>query len=78
MIRSKQFICILLITLLTKQIQAQYQSNVHKGEYGIALGLAHYMGDLNPNFSVDRPKIAIGAFYQKQFNNCLLYTSRCV
>lgn len=69
MIRSTQFICILLITLLTKQTQAQYQSNVHKGEYGIALGLAHYMGDLNPNFSVDRPKIAIGAFYQKQFNN---------
>jgi len=69
MIRYRYLLYTLFIVLLSGQIQAQYQSNVHEGEYGISLGLAHYMGDLNPNFSVDRPKITIGAFYQKQFNN---------
>ena len=69
MIRYRYLLYNLFIVLLSGQIQAQYQSNVHEGEYGISLGLAHYMGDLNPNFSVDRPKITIGAFYQKQLNN---------
>ena len=69
MICFRQCIAVLLIMLSTKQMQAQYQSAVHSGEYGIALGLAHYMGDLNPNFNVGKPKIAIGVFYQKQFNN---------
>jgi hypothetical protein len=45
------------------------ESYVQEGEIGIALGAAHYFGDLNINASLNRPKIAAGAFFRKQFGN---------
>ena len=42
-----------------------------QGEFGVTFGAAHYFGDLNTRASLNRPKIAIGAFYRKQFNNYL-------
>jgi len=45
---------------------------VQEGEFGLTLGLAHYFGDLNNRVSINRPKIAFGAFFRKQFGN---YTS---
>src|SRR4051812_37032395 len=44
-------------------------SYVQEGEFGIALGGAHYFGDLNNRASLNRPKISAGAFFRKQFNN---------
>jgi hypothetical protein len=44
-------------------------SFVHQGELGLSLGAAHYFGDLNPNSAINRPKMAAGAFFQKQLSN---------
>jgi hypothetical protein len=44
-------------------------SNVHAGEFGISAGAAHYFGDLNTRARLNRPKIAMGAFFRKQFGN---------
>jgi hypothetical protein len=48
---------------------AQEQAIVQEGEYGISLGAAHYFGDLNPNPRFNRPNMAFGAFFRKQFGN---------
>lgn len=51
--------------------QERFNPNVLQGEFGVTLGAAHYFGDLNTRASLNRPKIAVGAFYRKQFNNYL-------
>jgi opacity protein-like surface antigen len=48
---------------------AQYESVVMEGELGISLGGAHYFGDLNTKGRLNRPKLAVGAFFRKQFGN---------
>lgn len=48
---------------------AQYESVVMEGELGISLGGAHYFGDLNTKAKLNRPKLAFGAFFRKQFGN---------
>jgi hypothetical protein len=48
---------------------AQEEAIVQEGEYGISLGGSHYFGDLNPNPRFNRPNIAFGAFFRKQFGN---------
>ena len=51
--------------------RAEYEY-VQEGEFGITGGVAHYYGDLNNRAAYNRPKIAVGAFFRKQFGN---YTS---
>lgn len=46
-----------------------YESNIHQGEFGGSIGLAHYFGDLNTNAAINRPKFSAGIFFVKQFNN---------
>lgn len=46
---------------------AQPQATVYEGEFGITLGAAHYFGDLNNSTALNRPKMAVGAFFRKQF-----------
>ncbi|MBI1780498.1 MAG: outer membrane beta-barrel protein [Sphingobacteriales bacterium] len=49
--------------------QNMYSGMRHDGEFGIALGAAHYFGDINTRGKINRPKIAFGAFYRKQFGD---------
>jgi hypothetical protein len=49
--------------------QAQFESVVMEGELGLSLGAAHYFGDINTRAKLNRPKIAVGAFFRKQFSN---------
>jgi len=58
-----------LLTLTAKQGKAQYESIVHQGEFGFTAGAAHYFGDLNTDARINRPKLAMGAFFRKQFGN---------
>ncbi len=44
-------------------------SYVQEGEFGINLGAAHYFGDLNTNAHINRPKLATGIFFRKNFGN---------
>lgn len=58
-------ICI-LVFMQSKTI-AQPQAFVTEGEVGASLGAAHYFGDLNNRAGLNRPKIAAGIFFRKQF-----------
>lgn len=48
---------------------SQWESIVHEGEFGITAGVAHYFGDLNTRARLNRPKLAGGVFFRKQFGN---------
>jgi Domain of unknown function (DUF6089) len=66
----KQLILLATVSFLfIFKAQAQPQSTVQEGEIGISAGAAHYFGDLNPKLRLNRPKLALGAFFRKQFGN---------
>jgi hypothetical protein len=44
-------------------------SIVQEGEFGFGLGAAHYFGDLNTRAKLNRPKLAAGLFFRKNFGN---------
>jgi hypothetical protein len=44
-------------------------SIVQEGEFGIGVGAAHYFGDLNTRARLNRPKLAAGIFFRKNFGN---------
>jgi hypothetical protein len=61
---------ILLITIISfSSVNGQYESVVQQGEFGISAGAAHYFGDLNTSAKFNRPKLALGVFFRKQFGN---------
>ncbi|MEO8861309.1 MAG: DUF6089 family protein [Ginsengibacter sp.] len=65
----KNFFAILIMSaVFSINAKAQYET-VQEGEYGITLGAAHYFGDLNNRAAINRPKIAIGGFFRKQYGN---------
>ncbi len=45
------------------------ESIVQEGEFGIGIGAGHYFGDLNTRAKLNRPKIAAGIFFRKNFGN---------
>lgn len=59
---------IVAISFFTTKIYAQ-EPIVQEGEFGIGLGAAHYFGDLNTRAKLNRPKIAAGIFFRKNFGN---------
>jgi Domain of unknown function (DUF6089) len=44
---------------------------VQQGEIGITAGAAHYFGDINTRSAINKPKIALGVYVRKPFNNYL-------
>jgi len=44
-------------------------SIVQEGEFGVGIGAAHYFGDLNTRAKLNRPKLAAGLFFRKNFGN---------
>lgn len=66
--KIKYVLALLVLTGINKA-QAQSEEYVQKGEFGINVGMGHYFGDLNTRAGINRPKIAVGAFYRKQFGN---------
>lgn len=65
----KKITAILLLFIGIQGARAQMmEPYVHQGEFGIGAGVAHYFGDLNPNFAINRPKIAAGIFFRKQLS----------
>ena len=57
------------ILMVTQRTNAQYESIVQEGEFGLSAGAAHYFGDLNTDAHLNRPKLGLGAFFRKQFGN---------
>jgi len=66
----KKFAIVVFAGLISLAGQAQdMNSYVQQGEFGIAIGGAHYFGDLNTRAALNRPKLSAGVFFRKQFNN---------
>lgn len=64
------FIAVVVTALSFAQpANAQWESIRQEGEIGFTLGAAHYFGDLNTRAALNRPKLAFGAFFRKQFGN---------
>src|SRR6476646_9060591 len=59
---------IVSIFFFTTNIHAQ-EPVVQEGEFGIGVGAGHYFGDLNTRARLNRPKIAAGIFFRKNFGN---------
>lgn len=57
-----------VIVSLPLMVGAQ-NSVVQEGEFGIGIGAAHYFGDLNTRAKLNRPKLAAGIFFRKNFGN---------
>jgi hypothetical protein len=66
----KKFAIVFLAAVISISSNAQdMNSYVQQGEFGIAVGGAHYFGDLNTRAALNRPKLSAGVFFLKQFNN---------
>jgi hypothetical protein len=67
---AKKWITVLIFTCCIFSARSQgLESTVLNGEFGVALGAAHYFGDLNTDASINRPKIAASLLFRKQFGN---------
>jgi len=65
----KKFFISLLVPIAFCSMANAQNEIILEGEYGVTVGAAHYFGDINNRAAINRPKIAIGAFYRKQFGN---------
>jgi hypothetical protein len=68
---TKKFLTLyfsLALLVFSASVQAQYESFVHEGEFGLQIGGAHYFGDLNTQTGFKKPSLAAGVFYRKQIN----------
>src|SRR5258705_5593802 len=45
------------------------ESIVQEGEFGVGIVAAYYFADLNTRAKINRPKIAAGIFFRKNFGN---------
>lgn len=66
----KLYIFLIFTALIaaSQSTSAQYEY-IQQGEFGITAGAAHYFGDLNNRAAINRPKVALGVFFRKQFSN---------
>ena len=65
---KRKCLTILCVIVFASNVQAQF-SRFLQGEFGFTAGAAHYFGDLNPTAKINRPKIALGMYFLKQYNN---------
>jgi hypothetical protein len=66
----KKLAIVLFAGVISLSSRAQsMDSYVQEGEFGIAVGGAHYFGDLNTRAALNRPKFSAGAYFLKQFGN---------
>lgn len=66
----KKIAIVVLASLVAFSSRSQVtNSYVQEGEFGLAIGLGHYFGDLNTRAALNRPKFSAGAFFRKQFGN---------
>lgn len=66
----KRIVLLLLSFISLTSVQSQYlESFEHAGELGFSAGVAHYFGDLNNDFAINKPKFSGAVHYTKQMNN---------
>jgi hypothetical protein len=68
----KKIAIVVLAAVISLSSHAQdMNSYIQEGEFGVAVGGAHYFGDINNRASLNRPKFSAGIFFRKQFGNYL-------
>lgn len=67
--RILPFFLLFLCSHFNTNAQVVQNEYVQEAEFGITAGAAHYFGDLNNRMRVNRPKLAFGAFFRRQFSN---------
>lgn len=66
----KKLTTILVVAMCVLSFSGYSQEPVvQEGEFGVGIGAAHYFGDLNTRAKLNRPKIAAGIFFRKNFGN---------
>ena len=66
----KKLTAVLIVAIFLCNLRSHAQEPiVQEGEFGIGIGAAHYFGDLNTRARLNRPKIAAGIFFRKNFGN---------
>lgn len=66
----KKISIVILAAVISVSSRAQdMNSYVQEGEFGVAIGGAHYFGDINNRAAINRPKFSAGVFFLKQFGN---------
>ncbi len=66
----KKAAIVILAGLISISSQAQdLNSYIQEGEFGVAVGAAHYFGDINNRAAFNRPKFSGGIFFRKQLGN---------
>ncbi len=66
-----KFFFLPFFVLFFYQADAQQESIEQLGELGFTFGASHYFGDLNPRSSINKPHVAVGVYFLKQFTNYL-------
>ncbi|CAN5428968.1 hypothetical protein BH20BAC1_BH20BAC1_01600 [soil metagenome] len=62
------FLTLIVIPFFVSDLSAQ-TGYTQEGEFGLTIGSAHYFGDINNRAAFNRPKIAAGVYFRKQFGN---------
>jgi len=66
----KKLTAILIVSIcLCCSVGYSQEPVVQEGEFGIGIGASHYFGDLNTRARLNRPKMAAGIFFRKNFGN---------
>ncbi|MFI5188222.1 MAG: DUF6089 family protein, partial [Chitinophagales bacterium] len=66
----KKLTAILIIAIFLCNTRGYAQEPIQQeGEFGVGIGAGHYFGDLNTRARINRPKIAAGIFFRKNFGN---------
>jgi hypothetical protein len=66
----KKIAIVILAVVIGISSRAQdMNAYVQEGEFGVAIGGAHYYGDINNRAAFNRPKFSAGIFFRKQFGN---------
>lgn len=60
----KKIAIVIFAAVITTSSRAQdMNSYVQEGEFGLAIGGAHYFGDINNRSAFNRPKFSAGIFF---------------
>src|SRR3982751_1992096 len=60
---------VVLVFFLLPAITFAQNAIVQEGEFGVGIGAGHYFGDINTRAKLNRPKLAAGIFFRKNFGN---------
>ena len=69
----KKLAAVFFVAIFVCALNSEAQEPItQEGEFGVGIGAGHYFGDLNTRAKLNRPKIAAGIFFRKNFGNYII------